>query len=754
MSEERITAARELIFSWREDDSADFTVRTDKVEELLRFVRQQLRRRLGSGITFSSLCPDCNRRSDNETLHPRSSVCLSDTKSDGQEYIKELLGFLESAMKIYDALTDVREVEEVKDELRDATTTIAKLEGEKEELISSLAETELSRDSAEFELSELKADVEEKQKEYDEEFRKRDKRDADVRLLLSVANTAVKYRDAESLRIFKAKLKEVESSFYPGIEVEEAWAEDDDIIVVDEVVEDPPHASSDSATWSLPPIPDAIAERRKRFGPIGGKGKAPSRSSSAGSSKKSKASKSRRRHRSSSSSSTSTVRPVKAVSLKDKGEKGDSLKKKGEDDDGDGEKKGEDDDEKKESGKVEVVEGKEEDVKGGGGEEKKKGKKEKEKKKAPLPDDYFDDVDDSSSSSSEDEEEPKARYPSFDDPPPGVELKHCSGGYLCGGWGNAKRVSRMIKATESVKFDEVKKGKKECLNYLSNEARFNAIVKGMITRDTNLYDLLSVFNTKCTHWRYSLEPLLAKQKYYISFKHFLREFQVKRFPMIREESRNEAINCCQAEGEEIAQYYERWSELQKLMGWSLEDRCDSFINGLRSNTIKRLISLENYSTEARTIDQVKDHAVYLSGRLEVTDAQGTSSRRTVAAASTPSTSASKPRQKAKKQRAESAAGGSAPTSAASTSVEARLAQSKRWMRNLGLTGCCWVCFRHHAMTTDQALCESKCIFCNRVFSKNDRHFPFECQQKPSKDAAIISLWKRIKSESKKNNGAK
>ena len=156
MAEDRITAARELIFSWREDDSADFTVRTDKVEELLRFVRQQLRRRLGSGITFSSLCPDCNRRSDNETLHPRSSVCLSDTKSDGQEYLKELLGFLESAMKIYDALTDVREVEEVKDELRKATTTIAKLEGEKEELISNLAETELGRDSAEFELSEFK----------------------------------------------------------------------------------------------------------------------------------------------------------------------------------------------------------------------------------------------------------------------------------------------------------------------------------------------------------------------------------------------------------------------------------------------------------------------------------------------------------------------------------------------------------------------------------------------------------------------
>ena len=215
--------------------------------------------------------------------------------------------------------------------------------------------------------------------------------------------------------------------------------------------------------------------------------------------------------------------------------------------------------------------------------------------------------------------------------------------------------------------------------------------------------------------------------------------------MIREESRGEALNCCQAENEEIAAYYERWSELQKLMNWSCEDRCDNFINGLRNSTIKRLISLENYSSSSRTIEQVKDHAVYLTGRLDVTDGQ--SGRRSVAAASVPSTSRSTLRQKAKKPRAEAKM--DPPANAAAATIEDRLAQSKKWMRQLGLVGCCWNCFRVHSMASDLSTCERKCIFCERSFTRENRHFPHECRQKPAKDAAIVALWKKMKSESKR-----
>ena len=175
-----------------------------------------------------------------------------------------------------------------------------------------------------------------------------------------------------------------------------------------------------------------------------------------------------------------------------------------------------------------------------------------------------------------------------------MTLKFQTGGFLCGGWGDSKRVSRFMKATENIKFDEVKKGSKECLIYLQNEAKFNSILKGMITKDTNFYDLLCVFNNKCTHWRHTLEPMLQKQEHFTSFRHFQRSFQLAKWPMIREEARMEALNCVQKEDEEIGQFYERWSDLQKLMDWDMNDRTDSFINGLKSGKIKHLISIENF----------------------------------------------------------------------------------------------------------------------------------------------------------------
>ena len=42
MAEVKLERARDLIEAWREDSSADVTVRSDEVEELVHFVRQNL----------------------------------------------------------------------------------------------------------------------------------------------------------------------------------------------------------------------------------------------------------------------------------------------------------------------------------------------------------------------------------------------------------------------------------------------------------------------------------------------------------------------------------------------------------------------------------------------------------------------------------------------------------------------------------------------------------------------------------------
>ena len=144
------------------------------------------------------------------------------------------------------------------------------------------------------------------------------------------------------------------------------------------------------------------------------------------------------------------------------------------------------------------------------------------------------------------------------------------------------------------------------------------------------------------------------------------------------------------------------------MAWRVEDRIDSFINGLRNSTIKRMISLENYSGSSRSIENVRDHAIYLAGRMSLTEAQEGSRRRNVAAASVATTSRSTQRKKARKVKPE--VGAEAPIAAAAVSADDKLHQSERWMRKLGLVGACWACMRYHHLAADFSMCNKRCVF--------------------------------------------
>ena len=397
MTEQKLSQARELVEAWREDADADLTVRSDELEDLVQFVRGRVRRRLGAGVAFAALCPDCNRPKSNEDLHPPSSECKATSKSDGHEYLQLLMAFLKSAMLQHDSLIDARDAEEAKDEALQAKEQVKELEGEVDELKGKLSDVEHEKESVEFELSELKLEMERMKEEKEAEVKARRDRDGDVKSLMSTARTALRFKDKESLKIFKAKLREVEASFYQGVHSIDAWVDDDmvgdEIDDDDIIVVDPPNASSDSATWSLPPLPESIAERRRKFGAIGAMASKPSRSSSVASSRGDGPSTSRRRNHSSGSSSE-CVHPLRALSLKTKGEglesdeRGDEVDsgEKGEEDKKGGEvekkkKKKEEEEEKEEEKKKKKEEEEEEKKKRKKEEEEKKKKKEEDGKK-------------------------------------------------------------------------------------------------------------------------------------------------------------------------------------------------------------------------------------------------------------------------------------------------------------------------------------------------------------------------------------
>ena len=436
MADDKLDQARALIFAWRGKDDMTTTVRSDQVEELLRFLRQRLRRRLGAGIKFASFCAECNRRDDDVALHPATAVCLADNKSGGSEYLQDLLSFLESHMIINDALESSSDEEKWKDQLHEEKEKVAKLQGEKDELEKKLeeAESEKMRVEDELEMVQFNYDeMKEVMEEEEEEKCRKEARDAEVKSMIALAFTALRVKDSGTMKKFKNKLEQVEKSFYLSPKPVGGAAVDDDVgddIDVDDVLGDPPHASMDSADWPIPPMPAAIAARRRRFGPIGDVPSGESRASSRGSSIRPRSPSSRRSRRSSSSASRGSVKPVKALPLMNKEDKekkgmveGGSKRDVG---DGDG-KKGEDEkrkeEEEEERKRKEEERKKDEERKKRDEEEEKKRKEEerkrkkKKKKGGELPDDYFDDVSESEAGS-ESEAESDSRYPGYDDPPP------------------------------------------------------------------------------------------------------------------------------------------------------------------------------------------------------------------------------------------------------------------------------------------------------------------------------------------------
>ena len=360
-----------------------------------------------------------------------------------------------------------------------------------------------------------------------------------------------------------------------------------------------------------------------------------------------------------------------------------------------------------------------------------------------------------------------AVFPGLNEPPEGTELKHMvgKGGPLCGGFGSCTSVKDYLKMLENVKFGKPKPGESEVIAYLKAERDMLNVLESVCPRTVNIYDLLSVFSNKAAIWKHAMSPLLARESYYTSFKMFLADFRQKQWPNLSEMVRAEAERRVQGPKESIDKYFEDWIELQQIMKYRVNDRVDHFIEGLRDSRIKRLVAQENYAGRERTVDAVKQHAVYLSGRFLVQETVADIKRgRRVAAVSANSEanesdrksdskkSSKTPKLKSKSSKVSSTGSSSGQTDSRPklSNDEARLKKIIEWGRKAGVRGC-FNCFQNHTFRLDFSNCSSKCPFCKMDFQKNKRHLTCECPKLPSDKNSISDIADKVLSEDKKRS---
>ena len=358
-------------------------------------------------------------------------------------------------------------------------------------------------------------------------------------------------------------------------------------------------------------------------------------------------------------------------------------------------------------------------------------------------------------------------FPGLNEPLEGVELKHMvnKNGPLCGGFGNCQTSKDYLKMLEGIKFDKPKPGESEALAYLKAETEMISIFESVCPRTVSIYDLLSVFTAKAAVWKHSMAPLLRKEAYYTSFKMFLKEFREKQFPNLREMVRAEAEKRVQGPKESIDKYFEGWVELQTIMKYKIDDRTDHFIEGLRDSRIKRLVAQENYAGRERTVEAVKQHAIYLSGRFLVQETVAEVKRGRRVAAVTTSEDASdrqrhsdsKKQTKTPKMKAKVSKVSTANVSTGQTdgrpktaSDEAKLKGVIEWGRKAGIKGC-FNCFKDHTFRLDGSNCSLKCPVCRADFHKSKRHLITDCPKLPSDKNSISSLADKVLKEDQKRS---
>ena len=343
-------------------------------------------------------------------------------------------------------------------------------------------------------------------------------------------------------------------------------------------------------------------------------------------------------------------------------------------------------------------------------------------------------------------------YPGLDEPEPEVTLTHMRGGPFCGGWAKDTVVRNLTRLTEKVDFSEKKKGESDPVCYLRHEAEWLSIAKSAINKDTQIYTIVACFANKMTEYRASLQPLLDKQGHFTSFLHFLREWRLVRWPHIRQAVMLEAERCHQKSDESIEKYFERFRTLTEIVGWNVNDRIDWFISGLRDGKVKDSVNQHHFTT--RTLEAVKQFAVDLTGRLEVAAAmeerrgrdKASKTASVAAVAAWPSTSTLPSSSGSKKSRRASKTTTAPSVSAATASAtfpEEKREEAAAEMRIYKIGGC-YGCLQRHKFDNFETYLPF-CPFCEYTFKKGAaRHFPMACSGRPATRNEMIDAIKRAK----------
>ena len=340
-------------------------------------------------------------------------------------------------------------------------------------------------------------------------------------------------------------------------------------------------------------------------------------------------------------------------------------------------------------------------------------------------------------------------YPGFRDKI-GVELKHKTGGNLCGGFGDA---SAVLKASKII---TVNFGPGDtALTYLEKRRKFIGELE-TIYGEEEIYLLLGIFKVRAIALASVVDPLLEKTSYYRSFLHFLEEFEIQQYPTLRAEALAKFQDIKQGK-KSVRQYYTEFVDLITILKWNGTDHLHTFQKGLTDERVKQMIQTRYYAPGEKTLAELERHATYAEGELRVNKAVSGPSQRQVAsvkkvsgppkrakpksvvvASAAVASAAVAPKERGKPAKSTNQPGkGRKAISAVKLNENFqksdRFALARGWakiMSILGVTGCYGCMGKTHNFDFQYTKCGKTCIFCKTPFDSKNGHPAIECPKMP------------------------
>ena len=381
-----------------------------------------------------------------------------------------------------------------------------------------------------------------------------------------------------------------------------------------------------------------------------------------------------------------------------------------------------------------------------------------------------DDAADSSSddTSSDDDDQPNAGPPGLEEPPAGRTLVHETGGAVVGGTPNSGECKNS-KYFISVKFSEddtptthMRKEKNLLLQFKSHY------------KNSTIYTLVDVLYKQSSDISHILEPMMELEKHYTSFRHFMTDLRVRRFPNIHTACITEYVELKQ--GKDTAyDLYLKMLGLLRAMGRDPNQFANDYINKLAHPEVRNALSTANY--DSIDLAQMAKHADRVERTLGLTSKNGGKKKgdahisSNTYTASTSSRGVSRGNGQAHKGRGrgrggrsgrggrggptgagsrvsngDRAVGGASSRPAISEKVMSCLQQMQTW----DIPENCFGCLSpHHTWKSKSPACsQRRCVFCGTSFTAKNGHPSASCRDRPKTKNDLQSFYDEGKKDRK------